>query len=192
MIAVLDACVLYPPALRDLLMWLAVVKAYEPRWSDQIHSERMRSVLADRPDITVDQLNRTRRLMDAIAPESLVSGHEAHIPSLWLPDADDRHVLAAAIEGRASVIVSYNLSDFPHGALAPHGVHALHPDRFLVSLMRREPSKFVQGMHKHRDSLRKPPKSEEEYIATLRALRLSLTARRLQGGSSRGTNGRAG
>jgi len=38
-IAVLDSCVLYPPALRDLLMWLASVVAYEPRWTEEIHAE---------------------------------------------------------------------------------------------------------------------------------------------------------
>lgn len=74
-------------------MWLAVVKAYELRWSEDIHSEWMRNVPADRPDITLDRLERTRRLMDAIAPNSLVDGFEAHIPSLCLPDDDDRHVL---------------------------------------------------------------------------------------------------
>lgn len=52
MIAVLDACVLYPPALRDILMWLAVVVAYEPRWTEEIHTEWMRNVLVDRPDVT--------------------------------------------------------------------------------------------------------------------------------------------
>lgn len=56
MIAVLDACVIYPAALRDVLMWLAVVNAYEPRWTEEIHAEWMRSVLADRPDVTLPQL----------------------------------------------------------------------------------------------------------------------------------------
>ena len=180
MIAVLDACVLYPPALRDLLMWLAVVNAYEPRWSDEIHAEWIRNVLADRPDITSAQLERTRRLMDAIDPGSLVSGFEARIPALCLPDENDRHVLAAAIEARASVIVTFNLSDFPRGALSPHGVRALHPDAFLVSLIRHDPSRFVRGVGSHRASLRNPPKSKDEYLASLRDLRLSSTARHLE------------
>ena len=29
-VAVLDACVLYPPSLRDLIMWLGTVRAYGP------------------------------------------------------------------------------------------------------------------------------------------------------------------
>jgi hypothetical protein len=51
--------------------------------------------------------------MDDINPKSLVSGYEARIPQLSLPDTDDRHVLAAAIEAGATVIVTFNLSDFP-------------------------------------------------------------------------------
>lgn len=180
MIVVLDACVLYPPALRDLLMWLAVVKAYEPRWTEEIHAEWMRNVLADRPDIIPEQLERTRQLMDAIDPKSLVGGYEAHIPALSLPDENDCHVLAAAIRAGAAVIATYNVKDFPREALALHGVRALHPDAFLVALMRRDPPRFVRGIRSHRASLRNPPKSEEEYLATLRDLRLRSTGRHLE------------
>ena len=96
MIALLDANVLYPPGLRDLLMWLAVVLAYEPRWTEEIHAEWMRNVLKDRPEVTAAQLERTRRLMDQVNPKCLVRGYEARIPTLTLPDENDRHVLAAA------------------------------------------------------------------------------------------------
>ncbi len=179
MIAVLDACVLYPPALRDVLMWLAVVKAYEPRWTEEIHSEWMRNVLSDRPEITSARLERTRLLMNQIDPSSVVSGYETRIPALCLPDENDRHVLAAAIQGGASVIVTYNLSDFPRQALASHGVEAQHPDAFLRSLLHWDPSRFLRGIRNHRASLHNPAKTVEEYLAALRDLRLSTTARHL-------------
>ena len=38
-IVVLDACVLYPAALRDLFMRLAVAVLIEARWTDLIHDE---------------------------------------------------------------------------------------------------------------------------------------------------------
>lgn len=131
--ALLDANVLYPAALRDLFLWLATGGLFSPRWSQTIHAEWMRSVLADRPDLSRAQLERTRTLMDQVDPQSLVTGYEARIPSLHLPDADDRHVLAAALEAQATVIVTFNLSDFPAETLAPLGVQALHPDRFLCA-----------------------------------------------------------
>ena len=128
MIAVLDACVLYPPAVRDILMWLAVVGVYEPRWTDDIHEEWMRSVLSDRPDLTREQLERTRHLMDEVHPLCLVTGYESRIPGLVLPDENDRHVLAAAIRAGAEVIVTFNLSDFPPATLARLDIVAQHPD----------------------------------------------------------------
>jgi hypothetical protein len=93
-------------------MWQAVVLSYSPRWTDEIHAEWMQSVLRDRPDVSADKLERTRRLMDQIDPAALVSGYEARIPALRLPDEGDRHVLAAAIHASAALIVTDNLSDF--------------------------------------------------------------------------------
>ena len=104
-VAVLDACVLYPAALRDVLLWLAAESVYQPRWTDTIPEEWTRAVLADRPDLTREQLERTRSLMNQVDPESLVEGYEELVSSLALPDQDDRHVLAAAIAAKASVIV---------------------------------------------------------------------------------------
>jgi len=179
-IAVLDACVLYPPALRDLLMWLAVVMAYEPRWTEEIHAEWMHNVLEDRPDVTPAQLERTRRLMDQINPKCLVNGYERHLSALTLPDEDDRHVLAAAIEAGASVIVTFNLSDFPKQALTPYSVRALAPDVFLETLFTQNQARFLRGIRQHRTSLKNPPKTVEEYLSGLKAQGLTRLAQRLE------------
>ncbi|HLK60606.1 MAG TPA: PIN domain-containing protein [Chthonomonadaceae bacterium] len=180
MIAVLDACVIYPPALRDVLMWLAVVVAYEPRWTEEIHAEWMRNVLEDRPDVTPEQLERTRRLMDQVSPKCLVSGYETRIPSLQLPDVNDRHVLAAAIEAGATVIVTFNLSDFPRAALEPYGIRALAPDPFLEMLYKQNSPRFLQGLQRHRTSLKNPSKTTDEYIDALISQGLKRTGHLLQ------------
>jgi hypothetical protein len=55
-------------------------------------------------------------LLDLAIPDGLVNGHETLITGLRLPDANDRHVLAAAIRCNASVIVTFNEKDFPASA----------------------------------------------------------------------------
>jgi hypothetical protein len=61
---VYDACVLYPAPLRDLLMRLALTDLFRARWTEDIHEEWIRNVLANRPDLTREQLDRTRTLMN--------------------------------------------------------------------------------------------------------------------------------
>jgi hypothetical protein len=59
-------------------------------------------------------------------PDCMVDGFDDLIAGLSLPDADDRHVLAAAIRAGAQSIVTCNLKDFPAETLAPYGVEAQH------------------------------------------------------------------
>ena len=179
-VAVQDACVLYPPSLRDLLMRAAVAGLYAPRWTEQIHEEWTRNVLADNPQVSAAQLDRTRRLMNQAVPKSIVLGYEALIPALSLPDAEDRHVLAAALQAKARLIVTFNLSDFPAAVLRPCGVQAVHPDPFLNGLLDERPDLFLQTVQAHRTSLHRPPKNPGEYLQTLKANGLKELARRLE------------
>ena len=97
--ALLDANVLYSAGLRDVFLRLADQYLYAPLWSADIHAEWIGSVLADRPDLTEGMLERTRMVMDRHFPEAVVTGYMARAAELDLPDPDDVHVLAAAIEG---------------------------------------------------------------------------------------------
>jgi len=98
--AIFDACVLYPAPLRDLLMYLTGSDLFQARWTDEIHDEWMRSILKNNPEVSHENLDRTRRLMDAYVDDCLVTGYESLIETLKLPDPNDRHVLAAAIRQR--------------------------------------------------------------------------------------------
>lgn len=61
LVVLYDANVLYPAQLRDLLIRLAVGGLVRAHWTDAIHEEWIRNVLADYPDITREELRRTRR-----------------------------------------------------------------------------------------------------------------------------------
>ena len=171
--ALYDACVLYPAPLRDLLLELSLTDLFRAKWSSYIHQEWIRAVLEDRPDLTAVQLHRTRDLMDLHARDCLVEDFEELIPSLTLPDTNDRHVLAAAIRGRADVIVTYNLTDFPDKELQKYGITSQHPDEFLVHLFNLAPSIVCAAVRTHRARLKYPAKTTAEYFETLE--RQSLT-----------------
>ncbi|MCY4397352.1 MAG: PIN domain-containing protein [Rhodospirillaceae bacterium] len=173
--ALLDANVLYPAGLRDLLLRLADRYLFAPRWSADIHAEWMRSLLADRPDIDAVVLDRTREVMDGHFPEAVVTGYEAIAARLDLPDPDDRHVLAAAIHGGADVIVTRNLRDFPAARLAPHALAAQHPDAFIAGLFETDPGAVLAAVRGHRAALRHPPRSASDHLAALERLGLGGT-----------------
>jgi len=116
--AFLDASVLYPALLRNILMRLAIDDLYRAFWSQRIQDEWTQAILRDRPHLPRAQIERTRRLMEHSIDDAMVSGYEPLIETLTLPDADDRHVLAAAIHCGARVIVTANLRDFPNATLA--------------------------------------------------------------------------
>src|ERR1700722_18805075 len=120
--ALLDANVLYPAPVRDLLLQLAVTDIYKARWTADIHREWIENLLENEPHRDRAKLERTRDLMDSNTRDALVMGYESLISSLQLPDPDDRHVLAAAIVGRCDVIVTANLTDFPDALLTPFGI----------------------------------------------------------------------
>lgn len=105
-IAVLDACVLYPAPLRDLLLSLAADGLYRAKWSQQIHDEWTRNLLKNRRDLTAEQLQRCCTCMNTAVPDSLVTGYEDLIDSITLKDPDDRHVVAVAIRSNADSIQS--------------------------------------------------------------------------------------
>lgn len=184
--AVLDACVLFPASIRDLLMSLAVEGLLQPRWTEAIHQEWIENVLEqdrkknDPPRLDRDKLVRTHALMEAAAPSSRVEGYEHRIQGLALPDPDDRHVLAAALEADASVIVTFNLRHFPTETLAPLGVEAHHPDAFLCALFDAEPERFLAVMRKLVARLQNPPRTLEQHAQKLRQVGLSELANRLE------------
>ncbi|MFI5381553.1 MAG: PIN domain-containing protein [Tepidisphaerales bacterium] len=181
---ILDACVLYPAPLRDLLMHLACTDIFRARWTDEIHDEWIRNVLQDRPDLTEQQLDRTRTLMNAAVRDCLVTDYENLIDGLRLPDPDDRHVLAAAIRARADAIITFNLADFPQNRLGPFGIEALHPDEFVACQVDLAETTVCEAVRRHRASLKHPPKSVEEYLDTLIGQRLPRAVERLRPFSS--------
>jgi len=178
--AVYDANILYPAPLRDLFLRLGQVGLVRPRWTEMIHDEWIRNLLRDNPQLSPERLARTRSLMNEALRDCLVTGYEELIDCLTLPDPDDRHVLAAAIRARAELIVTYNLTDFPAKTLARYDIKAQHPDDFLVSLLDVAPDAVCAAVKRQRQSLRNPPKTAEELLATFQSQGLTQAVAQLR------------
>ena len=98
---------------------------------------------------------------------SLVADFEDLIPTLKLPDPDDRHVLAAAIISEAKIIVTFNLKDFPESILAKYGIAAQHPDVFVGDLIERYPQQILQAVDTILDRLKNPRQTFTNHLETL-------------------------
>jgi predicted nucleic acid-binding protein len=174
-----DASVLYPTVLRDLLIRIAQAGLVQARWTEQILDEVFRNLRANRPDLDVERLDRTRRLMNGAVRDCLVSNYEPLIPALDLPDPDDRHVLAAAIRARAQVIVTENLRDFPAAALQPFDIEPLGADDFVLDQVDLSPKVVWGCVQQIADSRRNPPQRPADILQQMERIGLVRSVARL-------------
>jgi hypothetical protein len=105
--------------------------------------------------------------MDAAVEDAVVTGHQAIVDSLKLPDQNDRHVLAAAIIGRADVIVTYNIKHFPVSILANFKIKPQHPDIFIRHLLDLSEVAALSAFRMQRASLTKPPYNQIDFLDKL-------------------------
>jgi predicted nucleic acid-binding protein len=150
---------------RTRLANTGIVRAH---WSALILDECFRNILANRPDLRPEALERTRELMSQAVADCMVLGFEALIEGIDVPDRDDRHVLAAAIRAGAQVIVTFNLDDFPDHKLAPYNVEAKHPDDFVLDAIDLAPGLVTSVVSDQAGSLKNPPRTIGELLDTLR------------------------
>ncbi|WP_306050706.1 PIN domain-containing protein [Oceaniradius stylonematis] len=178
--ALFDANILYPAPMRDLLMQLALTDLFKAKWTREIHEEWISALLENRSDLSREQLERTRDAMDSHVRDALIEGYDTITDSLTLPDADDRHVLAAAIIGRCDVIITQNEKDFPEDVVAPFGIEVQHPDAFLANLLALAPGVFCEAVRTVRARLNNPSYSAERYLTILASQGLVVTAAELE------------
>jgi len=176
-IGLLDANVIYPAPLRDFLLRLAIENMYEPKWTDEILYEWMENLQKNRLDLTVANLNRTKTLMNEHFPYANVTGYIKHIETLRLPDLNDRHVLAAAIESGAAFIITNNLKDFPKSKLNEHNIEAISPDDFVGRLIETDKDSVLKAFNKLVDSLKDPPRSKAQVQNSLEKCGLKKSVR---------------
>lgn len=136
---VVDACVLFPPVVRSLVLGLAETGAFVPLVSVRI-LEEWRLAVAARHGLATEAvvLDETRRL-GARFPDACVDVPE-DMPPVMLPDPADEHVVHAALAGGADAILTFNIRDFPRRRLAGLGLEVQHPDGFLWQALSHDPA----------------------------------------------------
>jgi predicted nucleic acid-binding protein len=183
-VALLDANVVYPARLRDLLIRLAIAGLYQARWSEQILDECFENLIqGPARSSSEEQLARTRRLMTTALPDAMVSGYETLVEEQDLPDPDDRHVLAAALTAGAALLVTANLDDFPAEQM-PTGLSVVSPDGLVLELMNDDLDTVVDVVAAQAAALTNPPMTTRQLLDGLEAVGLVRTVAQLRGAVS--------
>jgi hypothetical protein len=163
--AVLDACVLYPVGVRDLLLSVADRAVYMPRWTEEILDEMDRNVVKDGRS-TPEAMAKMRAQMNIAFPAAGIDGYEALVSSMT-NHPKDRHVLAAAVRANVGVIVTENRKDFPPAACDPYDIEIHSADEFLSYALDHDPPTVIGAVHTMAIRRRRPPIQARQLLAAL-------------------------
>jgi predicted nucleic acid-binding protein len=163
---VLDTNVIVPIEIRDVLFWFAHDELYTPKWSKHIFDE-WEDVMR-RKKVNENDIKKRIAWANQAFPDAMVRNYEVLIEALILPDEKDRHVLAAAINTNANIIVTNNLKDFPEDYLSTFGLSAKSADDFLTETIDLNPKIAVNSFRKLVMNRRNPDLDEYEVLNGLR------------------------
>lgn len=105
--------------------------------------------------------------MNAAFPEANITNYVELINTIFLPDKNDRHVLAAAISVKADVIVTNNLKDFPSASLKPFSIVVQSPEEFIIGLGNLDRSRVEAAFYNQVKSLNNPVRSKDQVLSSL-------------------------
>lgn len=163
-----DTCVLFPFSVMDLVLALTEDGVHDIVWSE--------ALLEEWEEVVTRSHGRTkaaaRSITDAVRQffaEGEVTADD-YLPLVArMPgnDPDDHQHMAAALAGDASVIVTWNLKDFPAEALARHGLEVLDPDTYLCRLFGQFPDEVGATLVRLAGGKRRPPMSTADLLDAL-------------------------
>ena len=165
LVAVVDANVLYSIELTDLLLTMATRRLVRLHWSLEILDEVRRN-LALRPDLSSEAIEYRILRMNTALPTAIDEAPPNLAESMPVNDKD-RHVLALAVHVDASVIVTFNLRDFPTAACEPYGVEPLGPDDFVVAIATADPTGVHQTLAEIAERRTRPPMTVDQFLDRL-------------------------
>lgn len=176
----IDACVLYPTVMREVVLGVAAQGLFSPRWSPRILEEWARAARKIGPEGETIARGEIAGI-NARFPDAEIRIPQGVEARLWLPDANDVHVLAAAIGCSADAIMTVNTKDFPRNFLSEEGVERVDPDGFLIGLYDRHPDQVQAAGDAVLAEARRLSGEDWEMRKLMRKARLPRLGKRLSG-----------
>ena len=174
----IDTCVLYPTVMREMVLGVAARGAFEPVWSARILEEWARAAIKLGPTGEAQA-----RAEIALLRGNWPGAERAASPSLqarlWLPDANDIHVLAVAVASSADMILTLNAKDFPRQILAEEGLSRADPDSYLHGIWQATPELVAPVAEDVLEEARRLSGEDWELRALLKKARLPRLAKAL-------------
>ena len=163
----LDTCALVPGPIRHILLEAAMSNLFTPLWSEKIFEE-WQFVALKSSEQAFAAVKIEILLMRGKWRNSLVCRNVALESTLVLPDINDRHVLAAAIVGKADLLLTNNLKDFPSQIISRYGLTRKNIDTFLLELFTESPyliNNFVdRAFDSHKSNIESNPTSKKSFL----------------------------
>ena len=131
--ALCDANVLYPVYLRDVIAESGMSSLFRPLWSNHILDETQQALSRTLPRAG-QHFPRIRALLLTALPDSFVEVPPSTPYDFGCSDPDDNLIVAAAVAGKADVLVTFNTRHFPPNLSEKCGIRLEDPDRFLTGI----------------------------------------------------------
>lgn len=175
-----DANELFPFAIMDIVLALAEDLVINFVWSDEVLDEWERVIVRDGKR-TPESAQRVAQAVRSFFAAGRIdpSTYRPLVEGTPGPDLDDRVHTAAAIGGRATVLLTRNRRDFPVEHLAANGVKLMSADDYLRDLLRRRPTDILATVRRLAAEKRTPPMSSCNLVDGLRRAGAARFADRL-------------
>lgn len=178
--AFIDACSLAGALQRNLLLSLAAAEFFRVRWSmpvlDETQAAIEKMLTGKGVQDAASRAERSRVAMEDAFEEAMVTDFDRFLCVCeGLPDANDAHVVAAALKTQAAVIVTENTKDFPDEKLAPLNLYARRADHFIADTIALDEGRAVAAIRTMRERLKRPEKTAEALLLDMEARGLTDT-----------------
>lgn len=177
---VLDTDVLVGALVRNIILTFAEAGFFRARWSSTTICQEFEPAVIRAANLSPEKAAFQRARIEEAFPEGEIAEDPVLVDGLILPDPDDRHIFAVAIQAKAALIVTNNLKDFPAAALIAHQIEPISADSFIADCIDLAGPEAIAELRDLRERFRRPEMDAEAFLRLVEERGLSQTAAMLQ------------